>query len=335
MNVARSGIRSAASALVVLLASSLTVWCQLRPPAVPNPDPAVQAVLAAEAGEIRRLLETAVNRGATATDRVNAINRLGGIYFDHFLANAEPLVQDPVAEVAKAAIAQLGAQIAMLHTSHDGAHASHAAGTAPSHSAYVVGESLRLLRLGMEHPDPVARDEAAAILTSRGDLQALARIQARIESGQMSVPDGVKYMSLAPLNVAAPYIAVHLTSSDVAARRAAVIPLSYLPAYTVAVRSMVAGPNSDETVIRAALPGLSVTDKDFPTYASRIVENKALARETREIAVESSVRFALKSETSGPAARDLATALAAAAEELQSERARAAVRDLKAKHNYE
>lgn len=335
MTEARRSMRAAAGVLMLQVASSTLLQAQLKSPAVPNPDPAVQSALTLEAPAIKRLLDTATNRGAPAPDRVKAIHGLGGLYFDHFLANAEALISDPDAEVAQASVVQLGGQIAMLHASHGGGHGGPGTEGAAGYTSHVVSESIRLLRLAMDHPDPAVRNEAAGVLTSRGDLQALARVQARIEAGQMSVPEGVRYMSLAPLDVAAPYIAVYLTSPDAAARRAAVVPLSYHPGYTIAVRSLVIGPNSDETVVRAALPGLSVTDKDYATYGSAIVQNKTLSRETREIALESAVRFALKSNTPTAEARDLATALSTAAEELQSDRARAAVRDLKAKHQME
>ena len=88
--------------------------------------------------------------------------------------------------------------------------------------------------------------------------------------------------------------------------------------------------NASDVVLRAALPGLALTDKEFASYGLPLTQNKSLSRETREVALESTIKFAMKTRPSEGVVRNLTTTLDATALEIDSDKAVVALRDLKA-----
>lgn len=321
----------AAGVVATVIASASLGWPQARRPTIVNPEPAIQNAVSANATAIDGLLRRALDTSGATRDRVSAVNDLAGLYFDHLLANGEALARDQNADVAHVAVLHIAGQIAMLPSGHSASH-SPDSGTLAEYSAYqthLVQESLRILRLALDHSSETVRNEAASVLCSRGDVQGLARIQMQIDAGRLPAKDGIAYFSLAPLDLAGPYIAPFLSSQDNSAKAAAVGPLSYDPKYTAPIRAMALDAATNSAVLRAALPGLAVTDKDFSSYGLPLAQNKALSRETREVALESTVKFTMKANLSEAVVRTIAPLLSETAIEINSAKALGAVRDLK------
>jgi hypothetical protein len=323
-----------ARAFAAVIATTAFVYvpvaCAQSAPKIANPDPAIQRTIAAQRGAIDDLVRRALNASAGTPDRVAAVNGLAGLYFDFLLANGEPLVKDTNADVAHVTVLNVAGQIAMLPGGHTGSHDHDPPVSASDeYQAQLVQESLRILRLGLNHSNEVVRNEAAAALTSRGDVQGLSRIQGLIEEGRMSSREGIRYLSLAPLQLAASYLEAYLSSPDVATKAAAIAPLSYDTRYTARVRTVALDANAGSAVLQAALPGLAVTDKDFASYGLPMAQNKSLSRETREVALESTIKFTMKTRPSEGVVRNLAALLDETALELNSDKAALALRDLK------
>jgi hypothetical protein len=315
------------SALVLVMAAS--AWPQGRAPTIVNPDPAIQAAASANRASIDRLVGQALDTARPAAERLQAVNSLAGLHFDYLLANADVLVRDADPDVSLAAVMHIAGQIAMLPAGHGGPGGASTPSATQTYHDRVVAESLRILRLALDNPGDVVRDEAARVLSSRGDVQGLARIQSQVDGGQLAAKSAVEYFSLAPLDVSAPYIAPFLTSRDTGARTAAVGTLSYDPKFTTPIRAIALDAQTDDAVRSAALPGLATTDKEFSSYGIALAQNKALSAQTRAVAVESMVKYTLKASLSEGAVRTMEPLLSETATEIKSDRAMKAVQDLK------
>ena len=201
------GNRRALAAAIAMTAITFVpnAWSQSAAPSIVNPDAAIKRAVAADSRAIDDLVRRALNPSGTTADRVSAVNGLAGLYFDYLLANGEQLVKDQNASVAQASVLHLAGQIAMLSGSHGGSHNHDPAPNAyDEYQAQLVQASLRLVRLALDHSSALVRNEAASALSSRGDVQGLARIQTLVDDGRLSPRDGIGYLSLAPLDIAGP-----------------------------------------------------------------------------------------------------------------------------------
>ena len=300
-------------------------------------NPVVQDTVRKNAADIETVLNRALDPALPSPDRVDAVRQLSGIYFDYLLANAGDLVGDQNPEVAAAVVRSLGGQIAML-PDHQHGTVAHGAGAAADYDTYqrdVVQDSLAALRAALEHPAAEVRNEAAAILSSRGDAQALARIQGLIDEGKMDGKQGIGYLSLAPTDVASGFIEKYAASPDPEVQAAAVGQLAYNPDYTAQIRDLILSPDAESRLVTTALPGLAATDDQFLSYGLALAQNPNVDEATRTQAFESTITYTIRTEASEAAVRTLVPVLTDTADELSSPSAMESLGNLKSVYEIE
>jgi hypothetical protein len=282
---------------------------EIKIPTERTPIPELRALQDRRMAEIEQLLKTALDGSRPIPERVSSIRSLGGVNFDFLLANARELVSDREPAVALTTIEVLGAQVAMLPApGHP--HGDNSGGDKlGSYQDQLVSEVLDFLRLAQRHSDLTVRSRASSILASRGDAQALASIQTMIDKGELPAKQGIGYLTLAPTNIASPFIEKYLTTKNPEIQAAAVAQLSYNPSYTEKVRNVALASDVNNDVLRSALPGLAATDSSFLTYAIGVTQNAKYSEEVRGAAVEEIVRVTLSKETDINKVRALVPAL--------------------------
>ena len=260
------------------------------------------------------------------------MRQLSGVYFDYLLANSQDLVRDPDPEVAHATVLSLAGQIAMLPDLHT---LGHHQTEYDKYEGNLVQTSLESLRLALEHSDATVVDEAAAFLSSRGDLQGMTRVQRLIDEGKMPAEKGIGFLSLGPAESASPLIEKYAADPDPAVQAAAISQLSYNSDYTIAVREVALSADTASQVVIAALPGLAKTDKDFLNYSLALAQNEDLNDTVRTQALETTVSFTIQSGSPEGMVRALEPLLGKTAAELSSPRALNAVEQLRSIYQIE
>jgi len=315
-------------ALGLVVVSANSTLAEVKKPTLTNPDPAIQELVAKNASMIDSWLTSALSDDLPPSDRVAAIHRLSGVYFDYLLANSEALVLDKQPEVGHATVATLGGQIAMI-PGHEGEGAS----AFDAYQRDIVQDSLKVLRIALDNPAPSVWGEAATILASRGDAFTLERVQMFVDEGRVEGKKGIGYLSLAPMPVASKYIQKYASTEKVDLRAAAVAQLAYNPDYTTLVRELALNPQTPQQVTASALPGLASTDREFLDYGLALARNKNLNKDLRTQALEYTVRYTIESKTPESAVRTMVPLLVETANELASKKALDAVQDLKSSYD--
>lgn len=310
-------------AFAVCLAATET-----KAPEVTNPR--FKEVLAKEQTEIANLLQRALDEEVPAATRVEAINVLNESYYDYLLANAAPLIAEKDAHVSLATVRALGGQIAMLPSNHG--HHKEPPNEQEEYQAYVVKTTLAMLRAALDASND-ARNEAAAILASRGDTAGLDLIQALMDQGRMDTVKGLGYISLAPSPIASSYSEKYSLSPNPQVQSAAISQLAYDPSYTDKIRDLALDKDTPKEVMASAIPGLAATDKEFLSYGPKLAEDPTLDDTVRAQAVTYSAKFAIENETPKGEVFEFVPALSKAAGELGSKDALDAVMDLKANYD--
>jgi hypothetical protein len=319
------------TAAVVMLFSGEAA-AKAKKPELTRPDPSVREVLAANAAEIQSIVERALDTQQPTESRVDAVRQLSGVYFDYLLANSQALVRDPDPEVAHATVLSLAGQIAMLPDLHTmGRHQTEY----DNYQGNLVQTSLESLRLALEHSDATVVDEAAAFLSSRGDLQGMVRVQRLIDEGKMPAGKGIGFLSLGPVESASPLIEKYARDEDPDVQAAAISQLSYNPDYTDKVRDFALSPDASSQVVTAALPGLAVTDQGFLSYGLALTQNEDLDDAVRSKALETTIRFTIQSGASEAEVRSLEPLLGETAAKLSSPEALEAVEALRSQYKIE
>jgi hypothetical protein len=304
---------AASLALVVSLLST-TAPAAEQEPSVLNPDPSIRAATARKTKEIHTSVENALNPDLAVDKRIKAIGMLSGLPFDFLLANAETLIKDSNADVGVATLTAIAARVPGLDAYTDDAY-----------EQAVVKEAVRLLRVGLDNANDAVRNRAAATLASRGDVTALAKIQTYINTGKMPASQGIGYLSLAPQQVASPYLQEYASSGSVDVRAAAVAQLSYNASYTDRIRQIVLEKSTPEKVVSAALPGLAKSDNQFLNYGPLLAQDSSRSPNLRTEVIEQVARSAKGRDT----VVRVAPILEGAARNVGGERASRAVVDLK------
>lgn len=261
-------------------------------------------------------LRIALDKTAPIDARVKAVSELSGIEFDYLLANGEALVKAPP-KVAQYAVSSIGGQIAMLHDHK--APGDHAAGSQDALSSYqskVVRKSIKILRGALDHPDANVRNDAISILASRGDTKSLATVQELMDSGKLDQRKGIGYLSLAPAQIASPFIVKYVKAEKSAVKAAAVAQLAYNSTYTSLVKNIALAPNAAPEVVAAALPGLARSDDKFLEYGPALTQNPDLPNKVKQVALRETVNLLVASGADPSAARAIAPALKHASEKL-------------------
>ena len=246
-----------------------------------------------EASTIERL-GIALNADLPIEERQRALSELGGLEFDYLLANGEGLVT-AAAPLATQATLTIGAEIAMLPSyNNSGGHGKSAREEAPSlplsrYQQALVVRSEELLGLALKHESPEVRLQAGTILASRGDVSALSTINALISEGEIDARLGVGYMSLAPNQIAAPFVEQYAFEGSDEVRAAAISQLAYNPSYLDKVRTVALDPSSSPIVTSAALPGLAITDARFLEYGPVLAVGSQFPTLVRETALKESL----------------------------------------------
>jgi hypothetical protein len=300
---------------------------EIKSPQLEDPRPDYKKDAIDHASEISDLLTRALQADAPTATRVKAITELTVLNYDSLLANAAPLIADTDPDVSLTTVSVLGGQIAMLPSGH----AAHG-GTPTEQEKYqqdIVQATLAALRTALDVAPPEARNKAASILSSRGDVEGLKGIQSLIDEGKMEPVQGLAYISLAPNELGSAYTEKYLVSPNPAVQSAAVSQLSYDPAYTEKVRELALDKETPKEVTTAALPGLAATDKTFLEYGPALAQDSSVANEVRMQAIESTVQFTMTNNTPSSKVLELAPALSEAATELKSGKAIQSVQGLK------
>lgn len=323
--------------VVTNLATSSTIATaqNVRLPEIRTPVAEIRTIQDQRKDEILQLLKLALDESAPADKRASAVSSLGGINYDFLLANAEPLIKSKAAAVALATVRVLGGQIAMLPS--DGQHA-HGSGSqeADALTAYqkrLVSRTVEVLRLALVHPDLGVLEQASSILASRGDAQSLAAIQGMIDRGDLPPKKGIGYLTLAPTNVASPFIEKYLSADRAEVRAAAAAQLAYNPNYTAQVRALALAPKATGDVVRAALPGLAVTDRAFLEYGVALSQNARVTPEVRSEAVKAVVSATISRKLDPAIVNAIASSLNETARNTGSSEAAKAIQVLKQRYN--
>ncbi|HEX2525275.1 MAG TPA: hypothetical protein VHL31_03100 [Geminicoccus sp.] len=315
----------AAAAAAILLSGEAVA--QVKEPELTRPDASVRELLAANAAEIQSVVERALDTQQPTKSRVDAVRQLSGAYFDYLLANSQALVRDPDPEVAHTTVLSLAGQIAMLPDVQVMEHHNHT--EYDNYQSNLVKTSLDSLRQALEHDNAAVVDEAAAFLSSRGDLQGMARVQRLIEEGKISAGKGIGFLSLGPLEKASPLIEKYTSDPDTSVQAAAISQLSYNSRYTSVVRDVALSANTSSQVTIAALPGLAKTDRDFLNYGVALAQNEKVDKAVRSQALEAAIGFTIRNNTPESTVRSLEPLLGDAAAELSSPEALQAVEQLR------
>lgn len=259
---------------------------------IPTARTPLESVLAAqmerEAATVERL-SIALNDGLPLEERQQALSELGGVEFDYVLANGEALVT-AAAPLATQIALIIGAEIAMLptHQRYDG-HGDGARDPLSKYHQGLVARSEELLGLALKHESPEVRLQASTIVASRGDVAALSTIDALIAEGEIDARLGVGYMSLAPSQIAAPFVARYAFEGSEEVKAAALSQLAYNPSYLDQVLAVALNPNSSPLVVSAALPGLAITDASFLEYGPALAGDSQFSTVVRETALRESL----------------------------------------------
>ncbi|RVJ72541.1 hypothetical protein [Sinorhizobium medicae] len=271
-------------------------------PAIPterNPLPDVRSAQESRQSDTIASVKVALDKTESLKRRVDAISSLGGVKFDYLLANGEGLVASD-APIAKAVVTVIGSEIAMLPSSEGHAHGGEGDDQYTRYQNTLVERSEKLLRSALSHPDFDVRLEASNILTARGDPQAIVAIDTMIQKGELKAQAGIGYMSLAPADIASPFVEKYLTADNDESRAAAVAQLAYNPRYVEQVRGIALADGTPPNVVAAALPGLSASDPTFLEYGVAIANDESATVKEREAALAASANVLLSRQDSSP-----------------------------------
>jgi len=235
-------------------------------------------------------LRIALSDEATLEERQSALSNLGGVEYDYVLANGEGLVNSP-SDLARQVVSIIGAEISMLPSAASHTHGNNgdAMDALSMYQTNLVQRSETLLEVALQHPDTSVRIEAASILAGRGNTRALVSIDQMIQEGEIEAREGLGYMSLAPNQLASPFVERYIDSGDTLTRAAAISQLAYNPSYTSRVREIALNSDTSSEITAAALPGLARTDSDFLEYGLALANSKDLPVITREGALKESL----------------------------------------------
>ena len=136
-------------------------------------------------------------------------------------------------------------------------------------------QSIGALRPAILDERDKIRIEAASILASLGDENALALINEAAAGGIIPAVEAANYFTLAGTPVANAYLAEYLGDRDAGAQETAVGYLATIPEYQPQIREeYFLNPSADPSVRLAALQSLGLYDPDFPAYALTVLSRE-------------------------------------------------------------
>jgi hypothetical protein len=288
-------VRALIVSAAITLASPITL-AQGAKPAIVDPGQDVQTYYREHMDEIKALQTEALDKAAPADKRIEAVEALSSKYLDFLLSIAPQLMKDENSKIAGTVFYALQSLISMEpsfgHDQHDGRE-DHAYQQA--RHDFILG----LFRDNITSPHGAISEGAAAFLATRGDAGGINRIQDAVTQGRINPREAMKFLSLAPRDLVAPFFEEFAKSPNSEVQATAIAQLAYNPKYTTFVRGLVESKDATNIVLKAAMPGLAVTYKQFPEFGLTVANNAELPLDVRETALESIVKWTVKNPDSG------------------------------------
>ena len=236
-------------------------------------DPSIAAFYADGADEIDQLFEVA-RKAQSADERISALAELAGIYPIAGEVLSRELVSDSETEVALFAVRTLQGAVVMMDHGPMGDMPGFPALAAAMQSHE---QSIEALRPAILDERDEIRIEAASILASLGDEEALALINEAAAGGVIRAVEAANYFTLAGTPAANAYLAEFLGGGDAGAQETAVGYLAAVPEYQSRIREgYFLNPEADPSVRLAASKSLGLYDPGFPDYALRALSSDGI-----------------------------------------------------------